>query len=395
MSKRKARSDDEFYIHCSSNHNEIATVVTVSPQEAIKMQQACEYFSKVFEHGTVEADTRTIKKEDWTPKTVSHLVQLLTTGSAVVKGLDELRDLAAAANQVIYDYHLQSPIESGKALSSEETHKFLELVVSDKFVFSVSLCGELKFEKKFWDKLWMKEIILLGSDWDTYIILAGRSSNDQLKKKKVNKYSNRQLPVRLQHQAGTYFSYPLQKATELHVYCDNPMTALSELKGLFASSKNSKNDTEAFNLRIPEDLKLSDEINSAVARQTGGRIFSYDNSTVSDHYSNQPKHMRLSGSFDLLYSVFKEVRRYLTGNKVCLNVVTDNPETIGRLVNACLLCQDHKGSIGIYKEAEFLIVKTIHDMNIVLEYMASSDATNIIEDKFQVKFVRAGHFKIF
>jgi hypothetical protein len=219
--------------------------------------------------------------------------------------------------------------------------------------------------------------------------LAGRSSKDQLKTK-AGTYMNQQ---QLQNKAGSYFSYPLEKATEFHVYCDNPMTALSELKGLFASSKNH---FEAFNrLKIPEDLTLSDEINSAVARQTGGRIFSDDYSTTTDYYSKPPKHLGLSGSFDLLYSGFKEVRRYLKGNKVCLNVVTDNPETIVRLVNACLLCQDHKGSIGIYKEADFFLVKTIHDMNIVLEYMASSDATTIVEDKFQVKFVRARHTNIF
>jgi hypothetical protein len=75
MSKRKIRPNEgeqngeeypklqAFNIICIDQNE---TVVVVSPQDAIKMEQGCEYFSKAFEYGTVEAGTRTITKADWT-----------------------------------------------------------------------------------------------------------------------------------------------------------------------------------------------------------------------------------------------------------------------------------------------------------------------------------------
>jgi hypothetical protein len=130
--------------------------------------------------GTLEAGTWIIKKEDGTLKTVSHSVQLITTGLAVVKGLEELRDLAAVANQVLYDYQLQSPVQCGKSLeSSKDTQTFLKLL--DKFVFSVSfsLVDHIYiFEQEEGSIFWQKEILLLGSLWQAYI-LAHHSLNDE------------------------------------------------------------------------------------------------------------------------------------------------------------------------------------------------------------------------
>jgi hypothetical protein len=83
-----------------------------------------------------------------------------------------------------------------------------------------------------------------------------------------------------------------------------------------------------------------------------------------------------------------------------LKVATSNPGTIARLVNACLLCRDHQGIIGIgWQQGNFLFVKTIHDMNIILEYLASDSANisnRIVQDKkLQVKFVDGGEFEVF
>jgi hypothetical protein len=150
------------------------------------MQRACEYFSKVFGHGTVEADTRTIEKKDWTSSTiVRHLVQLITTGSAGVKGLEELlRDLAAAADQVLDKYQLQPPLQSGRSLTYDATQKFLELV-PEKFVFSIStsLMNRVDWTSKklHWWNLWMKGVLLLGSEWETFI-LAHRRPNSKRQK---------------------------------------------------------------------------------------------------------------------------------------------------------------------------------------------------------------------
>jgi hypothetical protein len=77
-----------------------------------------------------------------------------------------------------------------------------------------------------------------------------------------------------------------------------------------------------------------------------------------------------------------------------LRIVTCNPNTIGRLVHASLLRQDLQDSIGIdYDHGDFLIVKAIHDMKIILEYLTTtrSTATNSVKNKF----MDGGDFQVF
>jgi hypothetical protein len=142
-------------------------------------------------------------------------------------------------------------------------------------------------------------------------------------------------------------------------------------------------------------MELLDQMNAAAALQTGGWGFERFGSV-------DRAHLRLCGSFDVLIKGFLEVKRHLKENRVRLRIVTKSPETISNLIHACLLCEDHKGSLGIVYESDlFLVVKTIPDMIIILEYLSGTELSNnkdgtIAKGMSAVKFVGPGyHFEVF
>jgi hypothetical protein len=145
-------------------------------------------------------------------------VQLVTSGNVGVRGLNELQQLSAAADQVLYKYKIKIPMETGTFLSAEASKTLADLSKNDD-AFSVSLYGtELVFTKKEWNELLSKQVLVLGSEWETYLLEGGEDDPD--------------VPWLF----GTPFTYPIENSKEFHAYAKVPIEALLEVKELFTNS---------------------------------------------------------------------------------------------------------------------------------------------------------------
>ena len=80
MKRKFDMSVEGFSVKCKDDE-----VVIVTPIQAGKLHENCEYFRTVFEHGTTEAHSGTIIKPDWSSVTTKRLIELITMGMVGVK----------------------------------------------------------------------------------------------------------------------------------------------------------------------------------------------------------------------------------------------------------------------------------------------------------------------
>jgi hypothetical protein len=83
----------------------------------------------------------------------------------------------------------------------------------------------------------------------------------------------------------------------------------------------------------------------------GGRYLAIDNIGFFK------RGFRFAGTFEALNKCLQVVQRYLDMNKVIVLVQTDSKEVIKKLINACLECKDHRGTLGIYPDRGFVLSK--------------------------------------
>jgi hypothetical protein len=365
MPKRKRGSEKEeddkalctssslgFYILCGDNE-----IVKVSPREAIKIQEACYFFRAVFEHGTRESETRIIEKGDWTQGTTNHLVQLMTTGTARVGGLCEFLELTAAADQVLFgDYRL--PLQM-------EQEKFLEFFAQSSIcTFSVSLFKPLLCLYA-WKILFQAGVLLWSLEWNRFIFTYGDDQN-------LN---------------GNSLSSHLINCKHYHVHAktDIPhalLTITNNLRNRCVENA-ANNEPESYNLDIPCSFFTESMKKSVFAR--------FEESVHGLSLSD-------ASSFEKIHSAFQDVSWCLTKyNKVRLVVRTNSPETVCRLINGCLQCEDRRGTFGIcLDDGSFVVSKSSDDMSRVLEYLSDDESVpNVVNGQFHVTFFGTKNFNVF
>ena len=120
MKRKFDMSVEGFSVKCKDDE-----VVIVTPIQAGKLHENCEYFRTVFEHGTTEAHSGTIIKPDWSSVTTKRLIELITMVTVSVK--------VVAANQDLYDFLFHSLLQgTGEAISTKDALKLVLLAKSYK-----------------------------------------------------------------------------------------------------------------------------------------------------------------------------------------------------------------------------------------------------------------------
>jgi hypothetical protein len=194
-----------------------------------------------------------------------------------------------------------SPFDPASILPKNLMDKFVELMDPSKSVFSFK--GTINTAES-WKKL-LSDDTMLSLNWDSCMLFYQREK-----------------------EAKTIHRFPASSLS-FDVHADDAISGLhaicKELKGSIPM--------EGYTLIVPK-FDMVKKFN--FARQMRGLPLE-----VKSSY--HPDYGFVSGTFEVLNKFLQVVQRYLDRNRVILWVRTDSKEVIGKLVNACLQCKDHRG----------------------------------------------------
>lgn len=335
-----------FEIRCSDNES-----YSITPQDAQKLQDACDYFGTVFRHNMIETSTRVIHKPDWTHDTVRLLLALILKGNVSVTHLEDLVRVTSAADQVLLEYNMYSPFERGELLQQDTKTLFLELADPSKAVFEFQGPSQILND---W-KEWLQKGLFHSIDWKMFVIVRANNADDDIAR---------------HNEMGRDFYYVHHmnySSWQVHSY--DAVAALQHLCQGLKRVTIEPDEDEFYKLGVLYPHKdIDDNLAVQIATETGGRSFS---ATFWDEL------ITLCGPFKMLHNGFCTMRRHLKQNKVILRIKTKSPVVVSRIIEACCYhCEDHTGSLGIDITGSIVLFKTIYDMSSILQFLAEITPTS-------------------
>ena len=344
-----------------NDNNEIAFVIkckgdktyNVSNQTREQLEEACDYFRTIFQHGMIEASTNIINKPDWSHEVLVKLFELVLKGTVSVTNLLDLVAVTSAADQILLPYDLYSPFEQGRILPQRTKTAFLELADPENAVFTFHGPSRILNDWKNWLNLGLFHSV----DWKMFVVTRQNNPSD-LRHNQMGRSS--------------YFVHSLNcNQWKVHAYC--AVTALQHMCRAVKKVTIEPDEEEFYKLGILHHCdSISEELAVTIAQATGGRRFA---ATFWENVST------LCGPFSVLHEGFRTIRRHLKQNMVILRIKTSTPAVVDSIIQACSLhCEDHQGSLCIDITGSIVLVKTIFDMSNILSFLAKTAQQGQLKD---------------
>jgi hypothetical protein len=398
-----------FLFRCKDGYLEVTV------EQANTMKSKCEYFFNVFAHDTTETKDFVLHKPDWTLGTAKALVEVMITGKVNLRDYPACIRFLEAADQVLLLEDIRPllpPVVKHHTGYDDQTQDagiafMLRFMESDfgNFQNSFVLHTSKKMAASTWVSL-LHDNIWLGPFEDGIAVKLCQDGGqqhgqqDDVRKRPVcsllsqlgrisydvSGFSIESLQVKGEAESiGEALRVKTKEesmgvALALQHICTAlrrdipPSTAYDNRKIYFSRQE--------FSLRIPVSfLGVMKETIELITKETGARGYMHNKSHLgyypSCHNGGRRPCPTFFGSFQELNDTLRlfpesEIAKDDKGNTRCaLRVCAPNGTNLLRVIAATQHCQENPRTLGVDVEANaYFVVKTVHDMKIMLSYLA-------------------------